>query len=72
MAAPTIKALQDLYTALGGNAATVAGLETIPELLTAIAAQVTASQGGPLPTVTAEDNGSILKVVDGAWAKAEA
>lgn len=37
MAAPTITALQNLYTALGGNAATVAEVETIPDAINAIA-----------------------------------
>lgn len=70
--APTITALQGLYTALGGDAATVAEMATIPELITAIAEQVSESQGGPLPTVTADDDGKVLTVVDGAWAAAEA
>lgn len=68
--APIITALQSVYTALGGNAATVAEMNTTPELIAAIATQLSDYQGGELPTVTASDNGEVLTVVDGAWAGA--
>lgn len=67
----TIDALRNLYVALGGDAEDVADLVIIPDLINAIATQaaliVTAANTKELPTVTATDNGKILKVVDGEW-----
>lgn len=42
----TVMALQNLYVALGGTAADVADLVTIPDMINAIAAQVTANKAG--------------------------
>lgn len=71
----TIDALHNLYVALGGDAEDVADLVIIPDLINAIATQaaliVTAANTKELPTVTATDNGKILKVVDGEWAIGE-
>lgn len=71
----TIDALRNLYVALGGDAEDVADLVIIPDLINAIATQaasiVTAANTKELPTVTASDNGKILKVVDGEWAIGE-
>lgn len=65
----TIGALKAIYTALGGNSSTVATKNTIPDMLTAIAAQLTAVgiTDNLLPAVSAIDNGKILKVADGKW-----
>ena len=92
----TIIALRSLYVALGGDAADVANLSLIPDLINAIAALITsgatkelpevkiadngkalvanyaakkwvATKLDTLPAVTAEDNGKVLKVVNGAW-----
>lgn len=62
----TVDALKALYVALGGDADDVAALTLIPDIINLIAALVTAS-GGVLPAVTADDNGKVLKVADGAW-----
>ena len=62
-------ALKALYTALGGNADNVASITTIAEMISKIATVVGSTVG--LPAVTSEDNGKILKVVDGAWALAD-
>lgn len=62
-----ITALQALYVALGGDADDVAELNTIPDMIKAIATVVPASSA-LLPTVTAANDGDILKVVDGEWA----
>lgn len=62
-----ITALQALYVALGGDADDVANVNTIPDMINAIATVVPASSA-LLPTVTAANDGDILKVVDGAWA----
>ena len=79
----TVKALQNLYVAMGGNltdtystvcdGAAVGNLVRIPDMINAIA-QLRSSQGGgaSLPTVSASDNGDVLTVVNGAWAKAAA
>lgn len=71
----TIDALRNLYVTLGGDAEDVADLVIIPDLINAIATQaaliVTAANTKELPTVTATDNGKILKVVDGEWAIGE-
>lgn len=64
----TIAALQGLYVALGGDISDVANINTIPDMLEAVAS-VAGGAGGVLPAVTSEDNGDILGVVKGAWAK---
>lgn len=64
----TITALQALYAALGGTAADVANMTTIPELINAIAAFVAAGGAAELPAITATDNGKVLTVVSGKWA----
>lgn len=66
----TIEALFDLYEALGGDVDEISTLETIPELLEEISE--VAGSTIELPGVTASDNGDVLTVVDGKWAKAEA
>lgn len=64
----TVEALQGLYVALGGELSNVANITTIPEMLTAISS-VAAAAASELPVVTASDNGKVLGVVNGAWAK---
>lgn len=68
----TITALKALYVALGGNASTVANMVIIPDLINAIATQAalvtTAATTKELPTVTAANNGAVLKVANGKWA----
>lgn len=68
----TIDALKALYVALGGDADDVADLTIIPELIAAIAEKVEdvteAANAKELPEVSATDNGSVLKVVEGNWA----
>ena len=64
----TIDALKALYVALGGDADDVADLTIIPELISAIATQAATATAKELPEVSATDNGSVLKVIDGAWA----
>ena len=57
--------------ALGGGADDVANIGIIPDMINAIAALITSGATKELPAVTAEDNGKVLKVVDGAWAVGE-
>lgn len=67
----TIDALRKLYVALGGDAADVADITIIPDMINAIVTVVgtvvSAAKSTELPAVTASDNGKVLKVVDGAW-----
>lgn len=62
-----VDALKALYVALGGDADDVAEISLISEMIKAIATVVPASSA-LLPTVTAANDGDILKVVDGEWA----
>lgn len=63
----TVKALKDYYVEQGGQLADVADITTIPDTIDAITAL--GGSGSSLPEVTAEDNGDILGVVEGKWAK---
>ena len=67
----TIKALQNLYVALGGNLSTVSNLVIIPDMINALATLVAAGLEGTLPEVSSKDNGKVLKVVEGEWALGE-
>lgn len=62
----TIQALTNLYVALGGDADDVAGISIIPDMINAIA-ELIGEGGGSLPAVDSEDNGKVLKVIDGEW-----
>ena len=64
----TVDALKDVYTELGGSAATVASMQTDAEVIEALSALVGSTI--ELPAVTSDDNGDVLTVVEGAWAKA--
>lgn len=65
-----VKALKNLYTALGGTASTVADLVTNADMIDAIATLISGDAGARLPEVSASDNGKVLTVVDGEWAAA--
>ena len=68
----TIEALQNLYVAKGGTLADVADIVTIPDMINALATLPSESSTGvTLPTVTAEDNGKVLGVVNGEWTAME-
>lgn len=64
----TIVALRNLYVAFGGSADDVANITTIAEMINAIATQATTTI--ELPKVSSTDNGNVLTVVSGKWAKA--
>ena len=64
-----IKALQNLYVALGGDIDDVADVNTNADMINAIAGIAATIKG--LPAVKASDNGKILKVVEGEWALAD-
>lgn len=75
----TVEALKALYVALGGQltdtyediagGVAVSEYVLIPDVIEAISQVVT---GAELPTVSADDNGDVLTVVNGKWAKANA
>lgn len=70
------EALKWVYASLGGDITTLAAVDNITEILNAIAALDTVQKinsggsGSELPAVTTDDNGDVLTVVEGAWAKA--
>lgn len=64
-----IDALKNLYTAFGGDADDVAAITNIADMVNALAAHVSSGGAAELPTVTAADNGKVLKVVNGKWDK---
>ena len=66
----TIIALQNLYVALGGTASDVADINIIPDMINAIATLISSGATAELPKVTSTDNGKVLTVVSGKWAKA--
>lgn len=65
-----VEALRALYVALGGNSATVAGMSLTADVIAATATLITNGGGARLPEVSADDNGDVLTVVEGAWAAA--
>lgn len=64
-----VEALKLLYVALGGEATDVADVNTIADMIVKIASAVGSTI--ELPAVSGADNGNVLTVVDGKWAKAE-
>ena len=75
MKTTTVQALRAIYVALGGISTDITDNMEIPEALAKIAVVAgtvkTAATTKELPTVTAADNGSVLKVADGKWAVGE-
>lgn len=65
-----VDALKKLYVALGGDAAAVADITLTTDMINALCGVVPGA-ANLLPTVTAADNGKIMKVVEGEWALAE-
>lgn len=63
-----VEALKAVYKALGGDVDDVAGITTTAEMILAIATAVASTI--ELPAVTGADNGNVLTVVSGKWAKA--
>ena len=65
-----VEALKEVYVALGGNADSFTATtnnEAIHLISTVIASAISAE----LPKVTSSDNGKVLTVVSGKWAKAD-
>ena len=63
-----VEALKQVYVALGGDADDVADITENAEMIAAIATVAATATAPELPEVSASDNGSVLKVVDGKWA----
>ena len=68
----TVDALYALYVALGGDIADINTKTTIPECINEIATLISGGALKELPKVTSSDNGKVLSVVNGKWAKADA
>ena len=62
-----VLALKNLYAALGGDLATVAGINTNAGMINALAALISGGGASTLPEVTAADNGKVLTVAKGIW-----
>ena len=67
-----LEELKAIHKALGGSEPDVAELTNNAEVLAQIAIQAAIAISGAceLPTVKAADNGDVLTVVNGKWAKA--
>lgn len=63
----TVKALQNLYVALGGSADDVANVTLIPDMINAIATVAATAVAAELPKVTSSNNGQVLTVEGGKW-----
>ena len=63
-----IDALKNVYVALGGDAEDFTAT-TNDEAINLVAAVIPSALASVLPEVTAANNGDMLKVVDGEWAK---
>lgn len=66
-----LEAFKALYVAFGGTASNVADMTDTASVVNAIASVVPAAIGAELPKVTSSDNGKVLTVVSGKWAKAD-
>ena len=64
-----VEALKGLYVVLGGDVDDVKDITLISDMITEIA-KIASTIGIELPAVTSEDNGKVLTVVEGKWAKA--
>lgn len=67
------EALKWIYASLGGDISDLAAVDDITAILNAIAKLDTVqkiSGAKELPAVSSTDNGDVLTVVEGAWAKA--
>ena len=64
-------ALKMLYEKMGGTA-DVSGVTTSSEMIDYIEDVAGGGGGSSLPSVTSDDNGKVLTVVEGEWDKAEA
>ena len=62
-----VEALKALYVAFGGDADDVAGITEAAEMIAAIATVAESVAEATLPEVDGEDNGKVLKVIEGAW-----
>ena len=63
-----LEELKAVLTALGGDPTELAAGATNADVIAAIAAAIPGALAGVLPAVTADNNGSVLKVADGKWA----
>lgn len=69
MNATTVEELKGLYVKMGGSIEDVVDIQTDAEMIEKIKEVAIPAE---LPSVTSDDNGDVLTVVEGEWAKAEA
>lgn len=62
-----VEALKALYVAFGGNASSVANMNTSAEVISALALIVPTAIAPELPKVTSSNNGQVLTVDGGKW-----
>lgn len=65
----TVDALKGMYVALGGSADDVVNITLIPDMIIALTPLVASAM--ELPKVSSSNNGQVLTVVSGKWAKAD-
>lgn len=65
-----LEAVKAIYVALGGSSDTVANMTVTADVIKATATLISTQGIYALPAVTADDNGDVLTVVDGAWTNA--
>lgn len=64
-----VTALKNLYASLGGNPEDVADVSQISDMIEAVSTVAAEAVASELPEVSAADNGDLLGVSAGAWAK---
>ena len=67
-----VEALKEVYVALGGSADDFATVTTNDQAIHLISTVIASAIAGALPSVSGTDNGKILMVKSGKWAKADA
>lgn len=63
----TVKALKNLYVALGGDVDDVAEISRIPDMIKVLSVTFPQVISSILPAITAGDNGKVLTALDGSW-----
>lgn len=66
----TIEALAKLFEAMGGDDDDIEGIQTIPEMINAIADFIADGGMAELPDAAKATEGDVLTVVSGEWAAA--
>lgn len=62
------EALKNVFLSLGGNPTALSDNSTVSDYIEDLGNAIKAEAEAELPEVSAENNGQVLAVVDGAWA----